>query len=116
MHASKYTATGKFYSVREFVQLAFKHIGVDIVWSGNGVNEIGKDSKTGKELVKINPKYFRPSEVELLLGDPNKAKKILNWEPKTDIKTLVKIMMDYDNVMNFQNNVRYATNKHHRKC
>ncbi len=89
-------ATGKFYSVREFVQLAFRNVGIEIIWKGEGINEIGLDSKTGKELVGINPKYFRPSEVELLLGDPTKAKNKLNWESETDIDELVKIMMEYD--------------------
>lgn len=89
-------ATGKTYTIREFVELAFKEVGIDIEWSGEGVNEKGIDKATGKELVLVNPKYFRPAEVELLWGDPSKAMKELNWKPKTSLEELVKIMVKYD--------------------
>ena len=89
-------ATGKTYSIREFVERAFKHVGVTIQWKGTGVDEVGMDEKSGKTLVKVDPKYFRPAEVELLWGDPSYAKEKLNWEPKTNLDQLVKIMMDYD--------------------
>ncbi len=89
-------ATGICYTIREFVEFAFAEIGVDIIWHGNGDNEIGIDKETGITRVKINPKYYRPAEVEFLLGDGSKAKEKLNWEPKTSLKDLVKIMVDYD--------------------
>jgi len=89
-------ATGKTYTIREFVELAFKEVGIEIVWSGEGVNEKGIDKATGKVLVLVNPKYFRPAEVELLWGDPSKAMQELNWEPKTSLEELVKIMVKYD--------------------
>lgn len=89
-------ATGKCYTIRNFTELAFKNIGIEIKWEGSGENEIGLNKRTGKVMVKVNPKYYRPAEVELLLGDPTKAKNILNWESKTNIEELVKIMMEYD--------------------
>lgn len=89
-------ATGETHSVREFVKLTAKKLGYNIVWEGKGVDEIGKDKKTGKVLVKINPRYFRPTEVDLLLGDPTKAKKKLKWEAKTTLQELVDIMVDSD--------------------
>jgi GDPmannose 4,6-dehydratase len=89
-------ATGKTYTVREFVERAAKHVNFDIVWEGEGVNEIGIDKNTGKTIVKINPKYFRPAEVDLLIGDATKAKELLNWEPKIELDELVSIMMKHD--------------------
>lgn len=89
-------ATGKMHTIREFIEIAFKLKGFDIKWKGFGVNEIGYDSITGRELIKINPKYYRPDEVEQLLGDATKAKKILNWEPKIHFLELVKRMVDND--------------------
>ena len=89
-------ATGETYTIRYFVELAFKEIGIDIIWKGKGVNEIGYDKISNRELVKIDSKYFRPSEVELLLGDASKAFKELNWKSKTSITQLVKIMVEYD--------------------
>ena len=89
-------ATGKTYTVRQFVELAFNVVGRSITWSGTGVDEIGVDSKTGKVLVRIDEKHFRPAEVELLLGDPSKAIRELNWLPKTDLPTLVSEMVHYD--------------------
>ena len=89
-------ATGKTYSIRDFVELAFKYVDINILWKGEGLNETGIDKNTGKVLVEVDPQYFRPAEVELLWGDPAKAKKKMNWEPKTSLEELVEIMMDYD--------------------
>lgn len=89
-------ATGETHTVREFVELAFKEVGIHIKWNGNGVDEKGIDEKTGKILIDINPRYFRPTEVDLLLGDPTKAKKEIGWEPKTSFKDLIKMMVESD--------------------
>ena len=90
-------ATGEYHSVREFVTLAFKEIGIELRWEGKNVDEKGIDVKTGKTLVEVDPKYFRPAEVEQLLGDPTKAKTLLRWNPrKTSFEELVKIMVKYD--------------------
>lgn len=89
-------STGKAYSVRDFIKEAAKHIKVDIEWKGEGVNEKGYDKKTGKVIIEIDPKYFRPAEVDLLLGDSSKAKEKLNWEPETTFEELVEIMMKHD--------------------
>lgn len=89
-------ATGETHSVREFIEEAVKYIGVEIEWKGSGVNEKGLDRKTGQTIIEINPKYFRPAEVDLLIGDITKAKKELGWAPKTSFSELVKIMMKYD--------------------
>lgn len=89
-------ATGVTRSVREFIELSFKEIGIEIAWKGKGVDEVGKDKKTGKVLVEIDPTYFRPTEVDLLIGDPTKAKKLLGWKPKTKLEELVKIMVKAD--------------------
>ena len=89
-------ATNEFHSVREFVEESFKLKGFDIEWKGEGLNEIGFDKNTGKELIQISDRYFRPSEVEELLGDATKAKKKLNWEPKIKFKELVEEMVNYD--------------------
>jgi len=85
-------ATGVQYSVREFVEQAAPYFGMNIVWQGEGLNEVGIDSNTGLVRVIIDPKYFRPAEVETLLGDASKAKKKLGWEPKTSFKKLVEDM------------------------
>jgi GDPmannose 4,6-dehydratase len=85
-------ATGKQYSVRDFVEEAAPYFGMSIVWKGDGISEIGVDKFTGKTIVKVNAKYFRPAEVETLLGDASKAKKKLGWEPKTSFKQLVEDM------------------------
>jgi len=85
-------ATNKQYSVKDFIEEAAKHYDLEIVWSGEGLEEVGKDIKSGKVVVKVNKKYFRPSEVESLLGDYTKAKKKLGWEPKTSFEELVKDM------------------------
>ncbi len=89
-------ATGQTHTVREFVELAFEFIGKKIVWSGSGVNEIGIDKKTQEVLVRIDPKYFRPTEVDLLIGNPSKAAKELNWIAKTKFEDLVHIMLEHD--------------------
>jgi GDPmannose 4,6-dehydratase len=89
-------ATGETHSVREFVELAAKELGMEIEWKGKGVDEVGVDKLTGKEIVKIDPKYFRPAEVELLLGDPSKAKKQLGWTLKHTFEDLVKEMVQFD--------------------
>lgn len=90
-------ATGENHSVREFTTLAFKEAGIDIRWEGKGVDERGIDAKTGKVLVEVDKKYFRPSEVEQLLGDPSKSKKVLGWNPqKTSFPELVQIMVQHD--------------------
>jgi len=89
-------ATGKQYSVRQFMTLAFELVDIHIEWRGEGVSEVGVDKATNKVLIEISPKYFRPTEVETLLGDPSKAKKILGWVPETSFKALVYEMMDYD--------------------
>ncbi len=89
-------ATGKTYTVREFVELAFEVVGIQIIWKGTEVDEIGVDKKTGKTLVQIDPKYFRPAEVELLWGDPSKAERELGWKSNTSISELVTKMVNYD--------------------
>ena len=89
-------ATGKTYTVRFFIEQAAKHVGYDIEWEGEGVNEIGKDKKTGKQIVAINPKYYRPTEVDILIGDASKAKEKLGWETKVEINELIQIMMEND--------------------
>ncbi len=89
-------ASGETYSVRDFVNMAFAEIGISLRWEGVGVNEVGIDEASGKVLVKVDPKYFRPAEVELLWGDPKKAKLELGWTPKTSLKELVHIMVNYD--------------------
>ena len=86
-------ATNEGHTVREFVEEAFKYAGFNILWKGEGLNEIGYDSNTGRELIKISEKYFRPTEVEQLLGDSSKAKNNLGWEPKINFEELVKDMV-----------------------
>ncbi|MBK5971113.1 MULTISPECIES: GDP-mannose 4,6-dehydratase [Thiorhodovibrio] len=89
-------ATGKQFSVREFVEIAAREIGIDIRWEGKGVDEKGFDEKTGACLVEVDPRYFRPAEVETLLGDPSKAKQKLGWEPEISFAQLVAEMMRED--------------------
>ena len=85
------------HTVREFATLAFREVGIELVWQGVGVEEKGIDSATGKVLVEVDPKYFRPCEVEQLLGNPTKAKQLLGWNPtKTSFQELVKIMAAND--------------------
>ena len=91
-------ATGKQYSVRQFIELGGAELDMDIEWQGNGVDEIGIDRVTGKKIVAVDPRYFRPTEVETLLGDPSKAKKQLGWTAKISMSQLVREMVaaDYD--------------------
>ena len=93
-------ATNETHSVREFVELAFKQLDMDIVWQGKGIEEKGYNQKTGKCLVEINPRYFRPTEVDILIGDYSKAKKELGWKPKTKFEDIIKIMVksDFDSI------------------
>lgn len=89
-------ATNETHSVREFVELAAAHLGFDLVWQGAGADEKGTDKKTGKTIIEIDPKYFRPAEVDVLLGDYSKAKKAFGWEPKIKFTELVTLMTDAD--------------------
>jgi GDPmannose 4,6-dehydratase len=89
-------ATGEAHSVREFVGVAFREIGVDIVWEGKGIDERGIDAKTGAARVRVDPKYFRPTEVDYLLGDPSKARRLLGWKHHTSFNELVKEMVQID--------------------
>ena len=87
-------STGEQYSVREFVEASAPYFGMDIEWRGKGLDEVGIDKKTGRIIVKVDPKYFRPAEVETLLGDSTKARTVLGWTPEYDFKTLVKEMCE----------------------
>ena len=90
-------ATGEYHTVREFTTLAFKEVGITLRWEGEGIDEKGIDIDSGRVLVEIDPKYFRPAEVEQLLGDPTKAKTLLGWNPqKTSFHELVRIMVEHD--------------------
>ncbi len=90
-------ATGEMHSVREFVTLAFKEVGIDLAWQGEGIGEKGIDTATGKVLVEVDPRYFRPAEVDQLQGDPTKARTLLGWNPnKTSFAELVRIMVKSD--------------------
>lgn len=90
-------ATGEMHTVREFVELAFKHVGVEIEWTGTGVGEKGVNKATGEGIVEVDPKFFRPAEVEQLLGDPTKSRTLLGWNPtKTPFEELVRIMVKAD--------------------
>lgn len=89
-------ATNETHTVREFVEEAAKILGFDLIWQGSGVDEKGIDKNTGKVIIEIDKKYFRPAEVDVLLGDYTKAKSILGWEPKTKFKDLVKVMVEHD--------------------
>ena len=86
-------ATNETHSIREFINEAITYTDIKLEWSGTGVTEVGIDTRTGKNIIRVNPKYFRPNEVDILLGDYTKAKTVLGWEPKTKFKDLVKIMM-----------------------
>lgn len=89
-------ATGETHSVREFVELAFREVGIDIEWKGECVDEVGVDSETGNVLVEIDPRYYRPTEVELLIGDPSKAREKLGWNSNVGFEELVKMMVKGD--------------------
>lgn len=89
-------ATGKQHSVREFIEIAANEIGIDIKWEGEGLNEVGYDRSTDRVIIRIDPRYLRPTEVDTLLGDPTKARERLGWEPKTSFRELVKEMIRKD--------------------
>ena len=90
-------ATGEYHSVREFATLAFRRVGINLRWEGEGIDEKGIDEATGKVLVEVDPRFFRPSDVEELLGDPSKARKILGWNPtSTSFEKLVELIVDSD--------------------
>jgi GDPmannose 4,6-dehydratase len=89
-------STNETHSVKEFIEESAKILDMDIEWSGLGINEKGIDKKTGKTIIEIDPKYFRPAEVDILIGDNSKAKRELRWKPKTTFKQLVKIMVEAD--------------------
>ena len=89
-------ATGKTSTVREFASLAFKYMGIEIEWQGSGATEKGVDKSKGRVLVEVDPDYYRPTEVDLLIGDASKAKKLLDWEPKVALEELVSIMVKED--------------------
>lgn len=90
-------ATGENHSVREFVQLAFRYAGIELRWEGHGIEEKGIDTRSGRTLVVVDPRFFRPAEVEQLLGDPTKARTRLGWNPqKTSFQDLVRIMVEHD--------------------
>lgn len=89
-------ATGETHTIREFVELAFKQVGMNLEWKGSDVDEVGIDTATGNTVLKINPEFFRPAEVDILLGDPAKAETKLGWERKVDFPGLVKLMVEHD--------------------
>jgi GDPmannose 4,6-dehydratase len=89
-------ATGETHSVREFTELAFREAGIDLEWEGEGVNEIGRDMESGKVLVEVDPMFYRPTEVDLLIGDSSKAREKLGWEPKVSFEELVSMMVKND--------------------
>ena len=89
-------ATNETHSVREFVEFAFAEVGIEMEWQGTGVDEKGYDKKNGRLLVDVNPRYFRPTEVEFLWGDCTKAERELGWERAVSFKDLVKMMVDSD--------------------
>ncbi len=89
-------ATGETHSVREFVEACAEELGMDLVWEGTGLGEVGIDKKTGSTIIKINPHFFRPTEVDILLGDPSKAKEKLGWEAKIKFSDLAKLMVKSD--------------------
>lgn len=89
-------ATGETHTIREFAEEAFRHIGVDIVWSGDGAETKGTDRRSGKVVVEVSPEFYRPAEVDLLIGNPVKAKDKLSWEPKVKFNELVHMMVEWD--------------------
>ena len=110
-------ATGEQYSVREFIVAAAGELGLDIEWQGDGLDEVGIDSNSGRELIAVDPRYFRPTEVTTLLGDPSKAKKVLGWEARIPFSELVKEMVATDleaaNRSELIRNAGYPTFEHH---
>ena len=88
--------TGKMYSVRYFVEQAFRCIDIELIWEGKGIDEIGIDKKTKKKLIQVDPEFYRPIEVDILWADITKAKKLLGWEPSLEINDLIEMMVNYD--------------------
>ncbi|MGQ9570526.1 MAG: GDP-mannose 4,6-dehydratase [Thermodesulfovibrionales bacterium] len=97
-------ATGENHTVREFVETAFNKVGIEIEWSGKGVDERGIDKASGRNLVRVDPQFFRPAEVDVLKGDYSKAKEKLGWSPKTTFKELVRIMVEHDLMITTEEN------------
>ena len=95
-------ATGVTTTIRDFCNMTFNELGIELEWKGSGVNEKGINKATGKTIIEVDPRYFRPSEVELLLGNPTKAKDILGWKPKHTFKSLVRDMLDSDIKLAYQ--------------
>jgi len=93
-------ATNESHSVREWIELCFNLIGRNIKWEGSGKNELGRDARSGKVLVKVNPEFYRPAEVQSVIGDYSKAKRILGWEPKVRFSELVELMLNHDLELN----------------
>ena len=89
-------ATGVTVTVRDFINMAFKEAGITLKWEGSGVNEKGINQADGRVFVEIDPRYFRPTEVDILIGDPSKAKAKLGWKPKVKLPELVNMMMKHD--------------------
>jgi GDPmannose 4,6-dehydratase len=89
-------ATGETHTVREFTEIAFREVGIELRWEGTAENEKGLDAASGKILVEVSPSYYRPTEVELLIGDPTKAREKLGWEPQVKFEELVRIMAAAD--------------------
>jgi GDPmannose 4,6-dehydratase len=89
-------ATGETHTVREFVELAFEHVGIHLIWQGEGIDEVGIDAASGRTLVCVDPRYFRPTEVDLLIGNAIKARQKLGWKPKVNFDELVRMMVDAD--------------------
>jgi GDPmannose 4,6-dehydratase len=89
-------ATGETHSVREFVELAFREVEIDIEWHGEGVSEAGIDKASGKTLIEVDPRYYRPTEVDILIGNPTKAKEKLGWQSKVEFVELIKMMVKKD--------------------
>ncbi len=107
-------ATGESHSVREFVEIAFGHVGRSVEWRGKGTNETGVDARSGEVLVEVDPRYFRPAEVEILLGDPAKARQKLGWRHKVGFEDLVREMVDADLAemkLGIPENVRWRTDE-----
>lgn len=93
-------ATNESHSVREWIEVCFNYIGRTIKWEGTGKNEVGRDARSGKVLVKVNPEFYRPAEVQSVIGDYSKAKRELGWEPKVRFRELVELMLKYDLELN----------------
>jgi GDPmannose 4,6-dehydratase len=89
-------ATGRTHSVEDFVEAATRHLGMDLQWSGDGVDQVGTDRKSGRVVVRVDPQFFRPAEVDTLTGDAGKAAAKLGWQPSTTFEQLVTMMVDAD--------------------